>query len=82
MMKYESRCAHCGKPCLRSSCPKYRVKAYYCDKCKDDTPAVAEWDGEDFCKSCLDKKLNTMFVMLPIEEKIEALQLEDEIREV
>ena len=83
MMKYESRCVHCDKPpCLRNSCPNYRVKAYYCDHCKNDTPAVYEFDGTHYCKDCLEKELDVQLCALPIEDKIELLVLDDEIMKV
>ena len=83
MMKYESDCVCCGLPCKYELCPHYRVKAYYCDKCKDDTPAEYEYDGTHYCKDCLESKLDVRFMrVLSVSEKIEALGLEDEIREV
>lgn len=82
MMKYESDCVCCGLPCKYELCPHYRVKAYYCDKCKDDTPAEYEYDGTHYCKECLHKELNAEFGKLSVSEKIDMLALDDEIREI
>ena len=82
MTRVENHCEHCGKHCIHEACPNYSVKCYYCDNCKDDTPAVCEFDGTHYCKHCLEKELDTQFCALPIEDKIELLALDDEITEV
>ena len=84
MIRYENCSTPCPKemPCIHEACPHYRIKAYCCDKCKDDTPAVVEWEGEHFCESCLHEELDKAFSELSISEKIELLALDDEITEV
>lgn len=82
MIRIENHCVCCEKPCIYDACPYYRVEAHYCDHCKGYTPAVYRLDGWDYCRDCLIKKLNTDFNRLPVEYKIEALGLEDEIEEV
>lgn len=82
MVKYENHCVCCEKPRIYDACPNYSVPVYYCDRCKDDTFAVAEWDGEHFCEDCLSGELEHSFRMMSIEGMIEALGLEDEIRSV
>lgn len=84
MMKIESCNQPCPRemPCIGEACLHYESKAYYCDRCKDDTPAVAQWDGEDYCRDCLNEELDKEFAKLSLEEKIEVLGYEDEIEEV
>ena len=82
MTKLESACVHCGLPCKYEACPYYRVEVHYCDRCKDNTLAVARWDGEDYCESCLIEELEKEFFSLSLKAKIEVLGHEDNIEEV
>lgn len=84
MTKIESACVGCPTEmgCLYEGCPHYRVKAYYCDLCEGDTPAEYKWDGEYFCKDCLEAELDGQLTSLSILEKIDMLALDDEITEV
>lgn len=84
MTKIESACVDCPTEmgCLYEGCPHYKVKAYYCDKCKDDTPADYKYDGKHYCKDCLEKELDNEFSGLSVSEKIDMLALDDEITEV
>ena len=82
MIRIESGCVCCQKPCIFDACPYYRVEAYYCDHCKGYEPAEYLYEGWHYCGDCLEKKLDSEFGALPLREKIELLMLEDEIMEV
>ena len=43
-IKYEDECVGCPTYCIE--CGRKRVPVFYCDKCKDDTSAIYEVDGE------------------------------------
>ena len=83
MIMIENQCVGCEKPCLHEACPYYSVEVHYCDHCKGYTPALYRYNGWDYCKDCLSDELDYQFCgRLSVEEKIEALGLEDEIEEV
>lgn len=74
MTKKESDCVGCQKYCLYESCPYYRVEVKYCDVCGDYADCTI--DGEDFCLSCAENKVNKMFHNLSFEEKQDNLGLD------
>lgn len=82
MVKYERCNTPCHKemPCTHDACPNYRVKAYYCDCCRE--PAAYERDGKHYCSDCLEEELEAEFGKRSVREKIEALGYKDEITEV
>lgn len=84
MVRYEQCSTPCPveMPCIHDACPYYRVEVCYCDQCKGLIPASYEYEGKHYCGDCLDDELDNEFRSLSVEEKIEALMLEDEIRSV
>ena len=54
-IKYEDECVQCSNGCV--DCGRKRIAVPYCDKCKDDTSAIYEFDGEQLCISCVEKEL-------------------------
>lgn len=60
MVKTESECVGCsnhGLYCLKDSCPNYEVKRYYCDECGDEVEDLYEFEGEELCIYCIEKRL-------------------------
>lgn len=57
MKKIENECVDCDLPCLGNSCPKRKVPHFYCDKCGDET-TLYEFDGEELCIDCIEKRLD------------------------
>jgi len=53
MVRYENDCVDCGLPCI--DCGKKRTPHYYCDECKEEE-TLYEYDGGEFCGTCLLKK--------------------------
>lgn len=63
MITYENECCDCavpGYPCLGSSCPNRHVKRYYCDECGDDVEKLYEFDSEELCLDCIEKRLEVV----------------------
>lgn len=56
MQRVEDDCVDCGLPCLGDSCPYRNVRHYYCDDCGDETQ-LYEFDGEELCIDCIEKRL-------------------------
>lgn len=59
MVVYENECCDCavpGYPCRGSACPLRHVPHYYCDECGDETE-LYEYDGEQLCIDCIEKRL-------------------------
>ena len=82
MIRLENNCVGCEKACIYDACPYYREEVHCCDRCNGYTTAVYRYEGWDYCKDCLSEELDYQFGRLSVEEKIEALMLEDEIEEV
>jgi hypothetical protein len=57
MITYEDECVDCGLPCMGRTCPLRNVPHYYCDSCKDEHETVYEFDGEELCIECIEKRL-------------------------
>lgn len=74
MIRYESQCVNCDLPCLRESCPNYRVENRYCDKCKEEADYIL--DGDDYCEDCAEECLVNFFKELSLKEKSEILGIE------
>jgi len=53
MIKYESNCVSCGFPCMKDSCPNYKVRVCICDKCKEEVERLFWYNGFQYCKDCL-----------------------------
>ena len=70
----ESDCVDCALPCIYEQCSYYRVKRYYCDKCKE--PADMEIDGKHFCCDCAEKTVDEEISALPFSEKCILLGIE------
>ena len=53
MIKYEDQCVGCPPEmgCLGSSCPNRNVKVITCDVC--GAYGEYEFDGKQYCESCL-----------------------------
>lgn len=63
MVTYENECCDCavpGYPCIGSSCPNRHVKHYYCDECKDDVEKLYQFDSEELCLDCIEKRLEVV----------------------
>ena len=61
MLVYENECCNCavpGYPCLGESCSNKRVPHFYCDSCKNEHDTVYEFDGEELCIGCIEKRLD------------------------
>lgn len=45
--------------CMHEACPYWYETHYYCDSCGDDLDPsdLHEYDGQDYCDSCLIEKL-------------------------
>lgn len=71
MVKYESRCVSCDKPCIYECCPYYRVEVHYCDKCREEADYII--DGDDFCEDCAEEYLTRFFKELSLKDKSETL---------
>ena len=59
MKKTECECVDCGFPCKRHACPNYEVTRFYCDECGDEG-TLYEFDGEELCISCIEKRLKVV----------------------
>lgn len=62
-IRYENRCCDCAVPvypCLGDSCPKRHVKHYYCDECGEDVEKLYEFEGEELCLDCIEKRLEVV----------------------
>lgn len=59
MIKIENDCVGCPPEmgCMGSSCPNRNVKHFYCDDCGDETD-LYEFDGEELCIDCIEKRLD------------------------
>lgn len=60
MIKYENECCDCATPaypCIGELCPHRRVPHYYCDECKEEHEAVYEYEDEELCIECIEKRL-------------------------
>lgn len=53
MVRTESGCVGCGRPCWGTACPYYRVTVLECDRCHNEVDELYEVDGEDLCEDCL-----------------------------
>jgi hypothetical protein len=51
MIRYESDCVDCGKPCMHEACPHFLVPHYYCDECGEETD-IYYVDDEQLCAHC------------------------------
>lgn len=63
MIAYENECCGCATEsytCLGSSCPNRNVNHLYCDKCKDDVEKLYEFEGEELCLYCIEKRLEVV----------------------
>ena len=63
MVIYENECCDCAVPaypCLGSSCPNRHVKHYYCDECGEDVEKLYEFDDEELCLDCIEKRLEVV----------------------
>ena len=43
--------------CMGDSCPYRHVTRYYCDECENETQ-LYEFDGGEYCISCIEKMLS------------------------
>lgn len=60
MIKYENECYDCATgayPCLGNSCPNINVPHYYCDECGEEPYAIYEFDWQQLCIDCIEKRL-------------------------
>lgn len=57
MKKTESDCVGCGLPCLYTACPYYEVTVFYCDDCGEECENLYEFDDEELCIDCIEKRL-------------------------
>ena len=46
-IKYVDDCVQCANGCV--DCGRKRIAVPYCDKCKDETSTIYEFDGEQLC---------------------------------
>lgn len=63
MVTYENECCDCavpGYPCIGDSCPNRHVKHYYCDECGEDVEKLYEFEGEELCLDCIEKRLEVV----------------------
>ena len=51
-VRYERNCVDCGFSCIQESCPYYRQKVLYCDKCGSEEEELYIVDGKELCREC------------------------------
>ena len=59
MKQIENECIGCtsiGMHCMGSTCPNRNVLHLYCDECGDECD-LYEYDGEELCIECIEKRL-------------------------
>lgn len=58
MIKIENDCVGCPPEmgCMGNSCKYRNVKHYYCDECDEETD-IYDFDGEELCIDCIEKRL-------------------------
>ena len=59
MIRYENDCVCCPPElgCLGTSCPKRNVPVTVCDDCQDEGINIYEFEGEQLCIYCIEKRL-------------------------
>ena len=60
MIKYENECCDCAVPaypCIGEGCPNRNVPHYYCDECGEESYDLYEFDGQQLCIDCIEKRL-------------------------
>ena len=64
MIRYEDQCVGCPPEmgCLGSSCPNRDVPVTVCDDCGDENVSLYEFDGEQLCIYCIEKRLDKVEV--------------------
>lgn len=64
MMRYEeSGCVSCSFPCIRDSCPYYRVLVMTCDRCGEETDTLYYGrSGDELCADCALEELEKVRV--------------------
>jgi hypothetical protein len=60
MIYYENECVDCGLPCIRESCPYYKVMHSKCEFCKDKDVKLYHYNGYEICESCLLKEFEVV----------------------
>ncbi len=59
MIFYENECVDCPKEigCVGKSCPNRHVPHTRCDDCQDEDVDLFEYDNEELCIDCIEKRL-------------------------
>lgn len=60
MIYYQNECVDCGLPCIRESCPYYRVKHSKCEFCNEEDIRLYHYNGYEICESCLLKEFDVV----------------------
>lgn len=55
--KLVNECVDCGLPCLGNACPHRNVVRYYCDDCGDEVEKLYNFDDDELCIYCIEKRL-------------------------
>lgn len=53
MIYYSNDCCDCTLPCIRQSCPYYKVKHFKCDECGEEDIKLYKHDDRELCENCL-----------------------------
>ena len=60
MRYYTNECVSCGLPCLRTSCPYYKVEHFKCDSCQKEDVKLYHYNGYEVCKDCILKEFEVV----------------------
>lgn len=60
MIKYENECVGCSAgayPCNEYSCKYSNVPHFYCDDCGLELDYLYDFEGEQLCLECIERRL-------------------------
>jgi hypothetical protein len=75
MRKIENNCVGCQLPCI--NCGRRRQEVVVCDgdKCSNYADyTISGLDNGDYCKECLESIIDSIFLDMPLDEKLDLLQ--------
>ena len=53
-------CAVPAYPCLGKHCSLQNQRIYICDECKDEVDKLYEFESEELCIDCIEKRLKVV----------------------
>lgn len=63
MIRHESDCVDCGKPCMGTACRHYRITILECDKCHEEADELYYGEsGKQLCANCALEELEKVEV--------------------